>query len=61
MALAGEMIPGLREVLYRVGEGSIFRAILPARTAYGEVGTNTIPPNSAVIYDVALVSVKPGK
>jgi FKBP-type peptidyl-prolyl cis-trans isomerase FkpA len=61
MALAGEMIPGLREILYRVGEGSIFRAILPARTAYGEVGTNNIPPNSAVIYDVALVSVKPAR
>jgi FKBP-type peptidyl-prolyl cis-trans isomerase len=61
MAIAGEMIPGLKDVLYRVGEGSIFRAILPARTAYGEVGTGTIPPNSAVIYDVAVVSVKAAK
>lgn len=61
MALTGEMIPGLREILMRVGEGSIFRAILPARTAYGEVGTATIPPNSAVIYDIALVSVRPAK
>jgi FKBP-type peptidyl-prolyl cis-trans isomerase len=61
MAVAGEMVPGLREILYRVGEGSIFRAILPARTAYGEVGTNNIPPNSAVIYDIALVSVKAAK
>lgn len=61
MAIAGEMIPGLQEVLFRMEEGSIFRAILPAARAYGEVGTNNIPPNSAVIYDIALVTVKPGK
>lgn len=59
MALAGEMIPGLKEVLLRMGEGSIFRAIIPASQAYGESGTATIPPFSSVIYDVALVSVKP--
>lgn len=61
MAIAGEMIPGLKDVLFRVGQGAIFRAILPAATAYGETGTSTIPPNSAVIYDVAVVSVKPAK
>jgi FKBP-type peptidyl-prolyl cis-trans isomerase len=61
MALAGEMIPGLRDVLYRVEQGTIFRAILPAATAYGEPGTPTIPPNSALIYDIALIDVKPGK
>lgn len=61
MALAGEMIPGLRDVLFRVEQGTIFRAILPAATAYGEQGTATIPPNSAIIYDIALVSVKPAK
>lgn len=61
MALAGEMIPGLRDVLYRVEQGAIFRAILPAATAYGEQGTSTIPPNSAIIYDIALVSVKPAR
>jgi FKBP-type peptidyl-prolyl cis-trans isomerase FklB len=61
MALAGEMIPGLRDVLFRVEQGTIFRAILPAATAYGEQGTSNIPPNSAVIYDIALINVKPGK
>lgn len=58
MALAGEMIPGLKDVLLRMGEGSIFRAVIPASQAYGEQGTPTIPPYSSVIYDVALVSVK---
>ncbi len=58
MAIAGEMIPGLREVLYRMQEGSISRVIVPASQAYGSQGTATIPPNSALIYDIALVSVK---
>lgn len=61
MALAGEVIPGLRELLFRMPEGTICRAIIPAELAYGEAGTPTIPVNSALIYDVALVSVKPGK
>jgi FKBP-type peptidyl-prolyl cis-trans isomerase FkpA len=61
MGLADEMIPGLKDVLYRVGEGAIFRAIIPAAQAYGEAGTLTIPPFSALIYDVALVNVKSKK
>ncbi len=61
MAVTGETIPGLREMLTRMKEGTICRAIIPAALAYGEVGTVTIPPNSAVIYDIALVSVKPAK
>lgn len=59
MSLAGDMIPGLKDVLFRVREGSLVRAIVPASQAYGSVGTTTIPPNSALIYDIALVSVKP--
>lgn len=61
MALAGEMIPGLRDILLRMPEGTICRAIVPARLAYGETGTTTIPPSSAIIYDIALVSVKQAK
>jgi FKBP-type peptidyl-prolyl cis-trans isomerase len=61
MAIVGEMVPGLREVLLRMKEGTICRAIVPAAMAYGEQGTATIPPNSAIIYDVALVQVKPAK
>ncbi|MEO7531751.1 MAG: FKBP-type peptidyl-prolyl cis-trans isomerase [Sediminibacterium sp.] len=61
MAITGEMIPGLKEVLYRMDEGAIYRAILPASQAYGQAGTLTIPPNSAVIYDIALISVKLAK
>ena len=61
MAITGEMIPGLRDILLRMKEGTICRAFIPASLAYGEQGTSTIPPNSAVIYDIALVSVKKAK
>lgn len=58
MALVSEMMPGLRDVILKLKEGSIARAIIPASQAYGETGTATIPPNSALIYDIALVSVR---
>lgn len=61
MAIAGEMIPGLRDVLYRVGEGSIFRAVIPSAQAYGSQRMGNIPPGSALVYDIAVVSVKAGK
>ena len=62
MTLASEVILGLKEVLLKMQEGAIFRAILPAATAYGSVGVpGSIPPNSALIYDVALVSVRQAK
>ncbi len=61
MALAGDMIAGLRDVVLRMPEGTVCRAIVPYTLAYGEAGTATIPPNSAVIYDVALVTVRKAK
>lgn len=61
MAVTGSTIPGLRDLLILMKQGTICRAIIPSRLAYGEIGTATIPPNSAVILDVALVSVKPAK
>jgi len=61
MALTSDMIPGLRAVLQKMPEGSICRAVLPASQAYGSAGTPNIPPNSAIIYDIALVTVKKAK
>jgi FKBP-type peptidyl-prolyl cis-trans isomerase len=61
MALVSEMVPGLRDILTLMKEGTICRAIVPAAQAYGEAGTASIPPYSAIIYDIALVSVKPAK
>ncbi|NCI45781.1 FKBP-type peptidyl-prolyl cis-trans isomerase [Sediminibacterium soli] len=61
MALAADMIPGLRDVILGMNEGSIVTAIIPASQAYGAIGTSAIPPNSALIYDIALVSVRKRK
>ncbi len=60
-AVTDKTIPGVRDILVKMKEGTICRAIIPAKLAYGEIGTTTIPPNSAVIYDIALVTVKPAK
>jgi FKBP-type peptidyl-prolyl cis-trans isomerase len=61
MALTSDMIPGLRDVIRKMQEGSIVTAVIPASQAYGETGTSAIPPNSALIYDIALVSVRKSK
>ena len=59
MMLTSDMVAGLKEIVLRLPEGSICRAIVPANLAYGETGNPpNIPPNSAIIYDVALVSVR---
>ena len=58
LALLADMNPGLRDLILRMPEGTICRAIVPAALAYGEQGTSTIPPNSALIYDLGLVSVR---
>jgi FKBP-type peptidyl-prolyl cis-trans isomerase len=59
MTLVSDMIPGLRDVVIKMKQGAVCRAILPASQAFGAAGNPpTIPPNSAVIYDIALVSVK---
>jgi len=61
LSLVNEMIPGLRDVLVRMQEGGIARIIIPASQAYGSTGTLTIPPNSALIYDLAIVNVRKTK
>lgn len=61
LALLADMNPGLRDLILRMPEGTICRAIVPAALAYGEQGTSTIPPNSALIYDLGLVSVRRAK
>lgn len=59
MMLTSDLIPGLRDVVTQMKEGAICRAFIPASQAYGSAGKGAIPPNSALIYEIALVSVKP--
>jgi FKBP-type peptidyl-prolyl cis-trans isomerase FklB len=54
----GSLIPGLNEVLQLMQTGSTWLVIIPAAMAYGEKGNGAIPPNSAVLITVELLSVR---
>jgi FKBP-type peptidyl-prolyl cis-trans isomerase FklB len=52
------VIPGLREALQLMKEGSKWQIFIPPALAYGERGIGPVPPNSTLIYEVELLSVK---
>ena len=53
------VIPGWTEALQLMHEGDKWTLYVPAKLAYGEASPSPeIPPNSLLIFDVELVSVK---
>jgi len=52
------VIPGWSEALQLMKEGSKWRIFIPPSLAYGERGMGPVPPNSTLIYDIELISVK---
>jgi len=60
--LTGSLIPGLNETIQLMPEGSVWRIFIPSALAYGPSGlSNVIPPNSALVFDITLMAVKPAK
>ena len=52
------VIRGWSEALQLMKEGSKWQIYLPPDLAYGDRGTGRIPPNSTLIFDIELISVK---
>lgn len=58
MKVSENPIPGLREVLPLMKQGSRWEIFLPADQAYGNTPRSPVGPNQAVVFDVKLVEVK---
>jgi FKBP-type peptidyl-prolyl cis-trans isomerase len=53
------LIPGLAEAIQLMPEGSVWRIFIPSALGYGAAGLQgVIPPNSALVYDIAVLQVK---
>jgi len=48
----------LKEAILMMPEGSLWQLFIPSNLAYGENGNSLVPPNSALIIEIELVSIK---
>ena len=58
MLFLNRVIPGWTEGLQLIGEGGKATLYVPAELGYGERGTNGIEPNTPLVFDIQLDSVK---
>ncbi len=56
-----DVIPGWREALGLMTRGAAWRLFIPPKLAYGMTPPPSMPPDSLLIFDVALVGVEPAK
>ena len=55
-----KVIPGWKEALLSMKEGSKWQLFIPPQLGYGEQGAGYIPPNSVLIFDVDLLAIREG-
>jgi len=53
-----KVIPGWKEALLLMQEGSKWQLFIPPQLGYGEQGAGPIPPGSALIFEIELLAVK---
>ena len=53
-----QLIPGCQKLISRMQEGDFWRVFIHPDMAYGEEGRPTIPPNSALIFDIKLHAIQ---
>ncbi|MBR5661647.1 MAG: FKBP-type peptidyl-prolyl cis-trans isomerase [Bacteroidales bacterium] len=58
MLTLNRVIPGWTEGLQLLGEGGKATLYVPAELGYGERGSNAIQPNTPLVFDITLDSVK---
>jgi FKBP-type peptidyl-prolyl cis-trans isomerase len=51
------VISGWTEGIPKFKEGGVGKLFLPSALAYGEQGTNGIPSNSVLVFDIHLIDV----
>lgn len=54
----GQLIPGMLEGVQKIGVGGKIKLYIPPSLAYGDQGSQAIPPGATLIFDVEVIAVK---